>query len=411
VSYIASRPAILGGKPEFSEIMPFAQPTLPGITEVFDEFYDIFTSKNITNGKYVRKFEEMAAHYLNVKHAVALSSCTSGLMLVMRALGLKGEAIVPSFTFSATVQALIWNGLKPVLADCDARSFNIDANKVSGLINEKTSAIVGVHVFGMPCNAAALEKIAKENRLKLIFDAAHAFGSTYFGRHIGSFGEAEVFSLSPTKVLVAGEGGIVSTNNSDLADLIKIGRDYANPGDYNCRFPGLNARMTEMNAVIAIKNLETIDSKVERRNELVSLYKHGLAGIPGISFQEEAPGFKSTYKDLSIVISPANFGLSRDDMALCLEMENIKTKKYYSPPVHRQNVYMSLFPGECRDLAVTNFVSEHILSLPIYTHMSEEDIKKVCFAVRKIFLYRKKIFSLLRGKDEGKLLPDLAGVI
>jgi dTDP-4-amino-4,6-dideoxygalactose transaminase len=408
---IKNMPAVLGGAPVFCKVMPFAQPTLPKITEVFDEFDEIFTSKNITNGKYVMKFEEMAAHYLNVKHAVAVSSCTSGLMLVMRALGLKGEAIAPSFTFSATVQALIWNGLKPVLADCDAKSFNIDVNKISGLINEKTSAIVGVHIFGMPCNVAALDKIAKDNRLKLIFDAAHAFGSIYHNKNIGGCGDAEVFSLSPTKVLVAGEGGIVSTNNSNLAELIKIGRDYANPGDYNCRFPGLNARMAEMNAVIAIKNLESLDSKVARRNELVSLYKQGLAGIPGISFQEEAPGLKSTYKDLSIMISPANFGLSRDDMALCLEVENIKTKKYYSPPVHRQNVYMSLFPDKCLNLAVTNYVSEHILSLPIYTHMSEEDIEKICFAVRKIYFYRKKIFSFLRGRYEGKLLPDLAGVI
>ena len=408
--YLKNIPAVLGGNPEFPGSMPFAQPTLPDLDELTYKVRDAFRSKNITNNIYVRQFEEKAAEYLGVKHAVAVSSCTSGLMLVFRSLELEGEAIVPSFTFSATVQALVWNNLKPVFADCGIRNFNIDVNDAEGLINERTRAIVAVHVFGMPADIEHLENIAVKHGLKLIFDAAHAFGSLYHGRHVGCFGDAEVFSLSPTKLISAGEGGIVATNDGDLAGKIRIGRDYANPGNYDCQFPGLNARMTEFNAILGSKSLETIEAKVKNRNKLAKAYKAGLSGVRGIRFQLEAPGVRSTYKDLSIMISPDEFGLTRDELVKCVDAENIRTKKYYFPPVHRQRFCTSMFGFNGHHLPVTDHVSENILSLPIFSHMKEEEALGVCRAISRIYENRHEISALMRGEHEDKLLSSAAGV-
>ena len=394
---VKNKPAVLGGKPAFSDVFQFAQPTIPELSEISSELKEIFSTKNITNGKYVHEFEKEIAEYLGVKHAVAVSCCTSGLILTCKSLELTGEVIVPSFTFSATVQALVWNNLKPVFVDCDPKNFNINAKLIEDLITPRTSAIMAVHVFGMPADIDALVKITKKHGLKLIFDSAHAIGAKYDGKLVGGFGDAEVFSLSPTKVLTAGEGGIVATNDDALAKNIRIGRDYANPGDYNCQFAGLNARMAEFNAILGLKGLETMEEKVISRNRLAEVYKKNLKNVPGISFQEGTPGSRSTYKDLSILVEPELFGLSRKILAECLDKENIRTKKYYYPPIHRQKFITSLFKVDENKLKVTNHVSENILSLPMFTHMEEKDIITICNAAKNIRAHSSEIQVLLQS--------------
>jgi len=394
---VKKKPAVLGGKPAFSDVFQFAQPTIPELSEISTELKEIFSTKNITNGRYVHEFEKEIAKYLGVKHAVAVSCCTSGLILTCKSLELTGEVIVPSFTFSATVQALVWNNLKPVFVDCDPKNFNINAKLIEDLITPRTSAIMAVHVFGMPADIDALVKITKKHGLKLIFDSAHAIGAKYDGKLVGGFGDAEVFSLSPTKVLTAGEGGIVATNDDALAKNIRIGRDYANPGDYNCQFAGLNARMAEFNAILGLKGLETMEEKVISRNRLAEVYKQNLKNVPGISFQEGTPGSRSTYKDLSILVEPELFGLSRKILAECLDKENIRTKKYYYPPIHRQKFITSLFKVDENKLKVTNHVSENILSLPMFTHMEEKDIITICNAAKNIRAHSSEIQVLLQS--------------
>jgi len=394
---VKNKPAVLGGKPAFSDVFQFAQPTIPELSEISSELKEIFSTKNITNGKYVHEFEKGIAEYLGVKHAVAVSCCTSGLILTCKSLELTGEVIVPSFTFSATVQALVWNNLKPVFVDCDPKNFNINAKLIEDLITPRTSAIMAVHVFGMPADIDALVKITKKHGLKLIFDSAHAIGAKYDGKLVGGFGDAEVFSLSPTKVLTSGEGGIVATNDDALAKNIRIGRDYANPGDYNCQFAGLNARMAEFNAILGLKGLETMEEKVISRNRLAEVYKKNLKNVPGISFQEGTPGSRSTYKDLSILVEPELFGLSRKILAECLDKENIRTKKYYYPPIHRQKFITSLFKVDENKLKVTNHVSENILSLPMFTHMEEKDIITICNAAKNIRAHSSEIQVLLQS--------------
>jgi dTDP-4-amino-4,6-dideoxygalactose transaminase len=264
-------------------------------------------------------------------------------------------------------------------------------------ITPLTRAMLPVHIFGNPADIDKLEQISEKFSLKLIFDSAHAFGSMYEGVRAGRFGDAEVFSLSPTKLLVAGEGGLVATDDDALAGRIRIGRDYGNPGNYNPEIVGFNARMPEFNAALAIGNLETIDFKVKKRNELAMAYKKYLEDIPGVAFQKVERGSLSTYKDFSILIDPSAFGLTRDELSDALVAENIMTKKYYYPPVHRQKAYSA----RRVNLPVTERISKNILSLPIYSHMPVDEVDLVCLAIRGIHENASRVRKAL--KNEGKL--------
>jgi dTDP-4-amino-4,6-dideoxygalactose transaminase len=331
-----NKPAILGAEPVFKKKIPITEPTIPAVKSLLAMYGSVLKSRMITNSKYVQKFEDKVKKYTGAKYAVALNSCTSGLILIFKSLGLKGEVIVPSFTFYATAHALLWNNLKPVFVDCDPETYNINTNKIESLITLKTSAILGVHIFGNPADVESLEYISKKHKLKLIFDAAHGFGSKYKGRNIGTFGDAEAFSLSPTKLLTAGEGGMVTTNNEELARKLMIGRTYGDSGIYDPEFCGLSARMSEFHAVLGIESLNNLKANVAKRNKLVNLYKSILSEIPGISFQLIKDGNQSNFKDFSVLIDPEKFGLSRDALSLALAKENIVTKNYFYPPLHQQ---------------------------------------------------------------------------
>src|SRR5882762_7292566 len=236
-------PAIHGGRPLFSQRFRFIRPTLPSLESVLGNYEPVYENGLITNAETVGKFEAAVGERLEVKYCVAVSSCTSGLMMVLRALGLSGEVIIPSFTFFATGHAVLWNGLRPVFADCDEETWNVDPIDVERKITKRTSAILVVHLYGNPCEVEALQSLASRHHLKLIFDAAHGLGSLHRDRPLGGFGDAEVFSLSPTKLLVAGEGGLVTTNDATLAKTIRAMRNYGDLGAYDPTWLGMNARM------------------------------------------------------------------------------------------------------------------------------------------------------------------------
>uniref|UniRef100_A0A7V3J982 DegT/DnrJ/EryC1/StrS family aminotransferase n=1 Tax=candidate division CPR3 bacterium TaxID=2268181 RepID=A0A7V3J982_UNCC3 len=380
-------PAILGGEPAFDKPVPITEPTIPPIHQLKSMYEKVLKSRMITNSKFVQEFEARVAEHLGVKHAIAVNSCTSGLMLIMKALDLKGEVILPSFTFHATAHAVVWNGLKPVFVDCDPETYNIDPKEVEKAITPRTCAILGVHIFGNPADVEALEKIAKKHKLKLIFDAAHGFGSKYKGKHVGGFGDAESFSLSPTKLLTAGEGGIVTTNDDEIARRVRIGRNYGDPGTYDCEFSGFSARMSEFQAILGIESLKMLESNVLRRNKMANLYKTLLAKIPGISFQKIKAGNRSSYKDFSILIDERKFGISRDKLYEALMAENIVVKKYFYPPVHKQRAFEKYASQHDANLHITERISTGSISLPLFSHISEMVVEKICSVV--VLIYKR----------------------
>lgn len=362
----------------------FLQPTLPPLDKVMTYYESAYHAGLITNSALVARFERAAAERLQVRHCVAVSSCTNGLVLVMRSLGLTGEVILPSFTFFATGHAVAWNHLRPVLADCDAASWNLDPRSVERLITKRTSAILGVHLYGNPCDIETLSQIAARHGLKLIFDAAHSFGSQYRGRSVGQFGDAEVFSLSPTKLLVAGEGGLVATNDATLARLIRGARNYGDLGAYDPELLGLSARMSEFGAALALASLEQLEAKVARRNRIADTYTSLLRTLPGLSFQRVLPEDRSTYKDYSVHIDADAFPLDRDQVALLLAASEIETRKYFWPPLHRQKLYKGFYRPSREPLRNTNRVSEGILSLPIYESLPDEAVQSIIQAFHAI---------------------------
>jgi dTDP-4-amino-4,6-dideoxygalactose transaminase len=258
---------------------------------------------------------------------------------------------------------------------------------------------MGVHIYGTPCYVEELSEIAGSNDLRLFFDAAHAFGSRRGDVPVGGFGDAEVFSLSPTKVLVAGEGGIISTNDEELAEKCRVGRDYGNPGDYNCVFVGLNARMSEIHAATALASLEALEQQVVKRNLLADAYRERLGDIPGISFPEPEAGDRSTYKDFTILVDRDSFGLNAEELAAALAAEGIDTRRYYSPLVHDMHAYASLGNGNCScngncrcngrrkrngHLRVSEKAASSVLSLPMFGGLTESQVSRVSEAITRI---------------------------
>lgn len=364
-------PAILGGRPTFPGGLPFARPSVPDPPSVAREIERVLGSGILTDGPRVRELERRAAEYIGVRHCIAVSSCTSGLLLLLRAADLSGDVIVPSFTFPATVHAVMWNALRPAFADVDPETLTLSPASAALVVGARTSAILATHTFGTPCDAERLAAVARRNGLRLFFDAAHAFGSRCGGAPVGRLGDAEVFSLSPTKVLVAAEGGIIATDDDVLAERCRIGRNYGNPGDYDCRLIGLNARMSEVHAAIALASLDGLEERIAHRNALAAAYRRTLANVRGVSFPAVRGGDRSTYKDFTILVDPGAFGVDAETLGAALRAEGIETRRYYTPPVHTQRAYRSLI-GANGDLPVTEAAASRVLTLPMWSDMTEE---------------------------------------
>ena len=368
--------------------VPIVRPEASGSEELIHELRAILNSKQLTNGSRVRAFEAVAAAYLGVAHCVAVSSCTSGLMLTLRALGLHGEVILPSFTFYATAHSVLWNGLRPVFADCDPLNFCVQPKAVEAKLSKSSACVLGVHLFGCPADVYSLQEICGRRGIPLIGDAAHAFGSRIGIRHVGTFGTAEVFSFSPTKLVVAGEGGLIATGDGELARRLRAARNYGEAGTGDSEMLGLNARMSELHAALGLSGLAGLEDRIERRNGIQREYRRRLHEIPGITFQEIGEGRRSTWKDMSILVDKRAFGASRTWLQAFLAQQQIETRRYFWPPVHQQKLYREIWDGE--PLPIAERVSSSILSLPIYSSLTDETIKRICDAVIRGFELRQR---------------------
>ncbi|MDM7916337.1 MAG: DegT/DnrJ/EryC1/StrS family aminotransferase [Candidatus Eisenbacteria bacterium] len=392
-----NRPAILGG-PAPPDTIPISEPTLPDFDSYARELRAIFESRQITNDRWVRRLEEEAAERLGVPEAVALSSATSGLILVAKLLGLKGRVLLPSFTFPATLHILLWNGLEPQLLDCDPESFNLDPVEVErALAAAPAAAVVPVYIFGNAPDWGRLEPLLATRGVASFSDAAHALGTRLGDRMAGSFGEAEIFSLAPTKVTVSGEGGIVATRNRELARDLRVARNYGNPGDYDCVVAGLNARQSELHALLGFLSLSRLEENVERRARFVTRYREGLEDVPGLSFQRIDPACRSTHNYFAIRVDAGRFGLSNRELQQALHPGGIRSKIYFHPPLHKQTRFRHL-PGLGGNYPNTERVCAEVLCLPLYTHMTDEIVDRVVEGVRACREHAPAIRAKLEGR-------------
>ena len=240
--------------------------------------------------------------------------------------------------------------------------------------------MTATHVYGTPCRTEALQQLADDASIPLVYDSAHGLGSVRQGTPVGGFGVAEVFSLSPTKVVVAGEGGLVATHDEELARTLRMGRDYGNPGTYDCQFAGLNARMSELHAATALHSLSLLDEALVRRHELVRLFWSELGNVPGVRGPVLDPGDISTYKDLTLVLDEAVTGVSAAVLGRALAAEGIDSRHYYDPPIHRQRAYAHLTH---RPLPTTELLARSVISPALWSHMTDEQVTGIARAVRR----------------------------
>jgi dTDP-4-amino-4,6-dideoxygalactose transaminase len=375
-----SRLAVLGGQPCFPDGIPFVRPSLPALEDVVRELTPSYDSGQITDGRLVRRLEEEIGARLGAPHVIAVASCTVGLMLVIRALGVTRPVVAPSFTFAASIHAVAWNGATPRFAECDPDTFQMDVGDAIAKL-DGAGALLATHVFGAPCPVEGLQQAADRAGIPVMFDAAHAMGASRRGRPVGLFGAAEVFSLTPTKPLVAGEGGLVTTSDGNLADAVRVARNYGNPGDYDSRLLGLNGRMSEFHAATALASLRRFDEDLDRRRRLADRYKAGLSGVPGMHLQRVDSDDCSTWKDLTLRIDPDTFGLSRDEVVRALAAEGVDTRRYFWPPIHRHRVYRELPQTQ---LPTTDAVSSSVVSLPVWPGLAATIVDQVVDVLRRL---------------------------
>lgn len=388
---MSNKPVILGGEPILPKPVPLTRPHVPRSALVVREFRRILSSGLITEGSCLKEFEERLYGYLGAEHVVAVSSCTKGLMLALNALNITGEVILPSFTFSATAAAVVWSGLRPVFVDCDPETFNADPAAVESAVTDETSAILAVHVFGNPAPVTELEQIATGHDLKLVFDAAHGFGSLYEGETLGSGGDAEVFSCIPTKLLVAAEGGVVATDNPQIAERVRTAREYGNPGNYDAWFAGSDGRMSEFHAALGMESLSSLERNAKKRNRLAGLYRERLGDLPGLRFQKVAAGSRGSFKYFAVAVDFREFGLTRDELALALTYEGIESRAYYDPPVHRLRDYSRYCAHGSDELPVTDKLSRCVICLPMSSVMTRAMVENISECVYRIHAYQHEL--------------------
>ncbi|MEI6916183.1 MAG: DegT/DnrJ/EryC1/StrS family aminotransferase [Armatimonadota bacterium] len=384
-------PAILGGKPAFETMVDVVGPVVPALETISDRLAEAMRTGRLTNnGTYVREFEAACREYLGVKHAIALSNGTLSLVLMLKGRGLTGRVIIPSFTYIATAHALEWAGVEPVFADIDPETYCITPTTVEAAMVEGVSAVVAVPVFGNPCDVTGLQEFADRHGLCLFYDSAHAFGSSIDGVQVGNFGEAESFSLHATKALPAGEGGLLTTNDDDFAEWLMAARVFGDYGDHDTRFAGINAKMPEFSALVALEGLKNYPRMLDERQTMAHVYRSVLADLPGLKFQSMPGNRVSTYQNFSIQIDSEEFGMDRNLLHDALAAENIMSRKYFWPAAHKHKAYSHIGVA-VNALATTDRVSEEILCLPTHPAKAAEFTQRIAEAVVGIWERRAEI--------------------
>ena len=375
--------AIFGGEPAFQETLHVGRPNVGDRHRFLERVNDILDTRWLTNhGPYVREFEQRLAEMLGVKHCIAMCNATVALEIATRALGLSGEVIIPAFTFVATAHALQWQQISPVFCDVELGSHNIDPHQVERLITPRTSGILGVHLWGQPCDVEALAEIAAHRNLALLFDAAHAFGCSHKGRKIGNFGKAEVFSFHATKFFNTFEGGAVTTNDDDLAAKIRLMHNFGFAGLDNVVYVGTNGKMSEVSAAMGLTGLESLESVIHHNYRNYQFYGQQLTGLPGlrmVTYDEEEQG---NYQYIVLEVDEHDAGISRDEMVQILHAENVRARRYFFPGCHRMEPYRSYFPHAGLLLPETEKLVTRVLTLPNGTAVSEEEVKEICSLIR-----------------------------
>jgi dTDP-4-amino-4,6-dideoxygalactose transaminase len=366
-------------KPLFEQPIYVTRPLLPRLDNLQKKLEIIWNEKWLTNkGQMHDLLEDRLKQYLDVPHLSLLNNGTTALMVAYKCLGLTGEVITTPFTFSATPQSLTWCGLTPVFCDIDSKSLNIDPNKIEAQITENTSAILGVHVFGVPCDIQPIEEIARKYNLKVIYDGAHSFGIKVDDKGIGCFGDITMMSFHATKLFHTAEGGALLFKDEYLKKKADLYKNFGIVSESEVEEVGINGKMNEIQAALGLCTLELVDEEIEKRRRLTQTYKRILGELEGIEFIEVANDVEYNFQYLSLRIIQDRFGKSRDYIFSKLREHNIFARRYFYPLCSNFPFYQELPSAHRSNLSVAHIIESQILTLPLYGELEEEDVIKIC---------------------------------
>jgi dTDP-4-amino-4,6-dideoxygalactose transaminase len=391
--------ALFGGVPAFPVQKHVGSPNIGDRRRLLQRMEDILDRRWLTNGgPYVQEFEKRIGAMLGVKHCIAMCNATIGLEIAIRAVGMTGEVVLPSFTFIATAHALQWQQIRPVFCDIDPDTHTIDPGRIEALLTPRTTGILGVHLWGRPCDVEAIEAIARRRGLKVLYDAAHAFGCGRGGRKVGGFGDAEVFSFHATKFVNTFEGGAITTNDDDLAARIRLMKNFGFVGYDDVGYVGTNGKMTEISAAMGLTSLESLARfvAVNRRNH--GLYREALAGLEGIRLMEFDDVETPNHQYVVLEVDPERAALGRDELAQVLWSENIIARRYFFPGCHRMEPYRTLDPAAGERLPATGRVAARVLSLPTNTGVDPDDIATIGRVIRRALEQGARVRAALAGR-------------
>ncbi len=369
-------------RPPFKGMLPVGQLNFPTWEDYERSFRDIFTRQYYTNhGPLARQFEDRLAATLQVKHAVCMTNATLGLSMVAEALGIKGKVIVPSFTFIASSQAMVWSNLQPIFCDIVPGSCHLDPEKVEDALKQGANAILGVNLWGGACDVAALEQLATTYGVPLFFDSAQAFGCVLNGRPVGGFGQAEVFSFHATKVMSSMEGGVVTTNDDRLAEHMRNIRSSYGVRRTQSVVRTANGRMSEAQAAVGLLTLDKVADYYARNKALHDIYCAGLGAIPGVVINKPERVEFSNHQYFNCEIEAEKFGVHRDVLQKTLQAEGINCRRYFYPGNHR---CLPFNTAQQPPLPVTEWLCERVLQLPLGARVSAEAAAYICRRIEQI---------------------------
>ena len=373
-----------------NKLITVTSPLLPDLTEFNELLKDIWNRKWITNnGHYHKELEKELAAYLKVPFVSLFTNGTLPLLTALQALRITGEVITTPYSFVATTHSIWWNGCKPVFVDIDPATGNLDPDKIEAAITPKTTAIMPVHVYGKPCDTERIQEIADRYGLKVIYDAAHAFGVEVNGKSILTAGDMSTLSFHATKVYNTIEGGALVMHDEQTKKRIDYLKNFGFAGETEVVGPGINSKMDEMRAAYGLLNLRQVDAAIEARHQVAVKYREALHGVEGITFFDDMPGVKHNYSYFPIFIDAAKYGMTRDELYFKMKEQNVLGRRYFYPLISTFSTYRGLETANPANLPEAHKMADSVICLPMHHALSEEDIERTLKTIIERRISRK----------------------
>ncbi len=366
------------------KILTVTSPLLPSLEDFQELLREIWESKWITNnGKFHQQLEEELADYLKVPYISLFTNGTLPLITALQALRITGEVITTPYSFVATTHSLWWNGIKPVFVDVDPKTGNIDPDKIEKAITPKTTAIMPVHVYGKPCDVDDIQEIADKYGLKVIYDAAHAFGVEVNGKSILNAGDMSTLSFHATKVYNTIEGGGLVVHDKKTKQRIDYLKNFGFAGETEVVAPGINSKIDEIRAAYGILNLRQVDSSIEARHQVAIKYREALRPVEGITFMDDMPGVRHNYSYFPIFVDAKKYGMTRDKLYFKMKEQNVLGRRYFYPLISTFTTYRGLESADPANLPNAHYMANSVICLPMHHTLNDEDIERVLNCIIK----------------------------